>query len=320
MSEHESLVARQEEMSTLLTRVLESGVSLFSTSLIQVSQALLFYQLLGSNTSPLFNHLVSELIKCPDPSPGFFLFDNTVVAGLYGFRYNYWCMVKTDLKIQTKLAKLISAKSRQVECQVGTAKAEHYPAVTKKGSLTHCEVCHFGNRAIWTRLIENTNMPRNWVEYTDEYPIMLYRKAKSAKELRYKMSMKLHSPDVVKSLSKTNALVSVLSANAYILSRKVMSVSGLYRDLQDPSENLKDKRSLLGLLKQENREFNSGTMPKLSSDQLAVLFPEDQGFEDAQIQIGWIETGEMGRFDMDEKPRKTTSNFCIYDTTENVTA
>lgn len=108
ISEQESFVGRQEEMSNLCSSILEGGACLLTTFLCQVAQGLLHYRLLGSSVSPIFRYFSRSLIECPDPSSGMFLLDNVFLAGLSGFKYNLW-LVTISTSLSKKVKFLISS-------------------------------------------------------------------------------------------------------------------------------------------------------------------------------------------------------------------
>lgn len=103
ISEQEGIAQRQEEMSTLLTSLLEGGASYGLVGLAQLAQLMLHYRLLGLGVTSIASNYFDLVLTMPDPALGFFLLDNALCPGLAGFNYNLWIAVcKTRLRVKYK--------------------------------------------------------------------------------------------------------------------------------------------------------------------------------------------------------------------------
>ncbi|AJG39256.1 RNA-dependent RNA polymerase [Wenzhou Shrimp Virus 1] len=283
ISEHESLSSRQEEMSTLLTKVVEDGGSINLASHCQIGQALLHYRLIGSSVSPAFNLYCSGIFTSKDPALGFFLMDHPFTAGLLGFKYNLWnACVNSSLGKKYKRMLIQPLAHRPLEA-------------TSSGTLLHSYHITWGNRKKWERLVRSLELPEDWREMIEQDPVVLYRKARTEKDLELRLAEKVHSPGVCSSLSKGNAVTRIISGSVYILTRNVMSVVGD-----------KSKISLIKAILDERSEIEP-----LSWAEESLLFPSALEYHSISVALRKVDS-RAGVF-RKHKDRRKRSNIQITD-------
>lgn len=259
ISEQESLAGRQEEMSSLLTNVLEGGASYGLTSLCQLGQMLLHYKLLGLGVSSLSNKFFRNLCKMPDPALGFFLLDNPLCAGLAGFNYNLWKMTKSSNLAYKYKALLKASRS--------AGRKSEFIDMTTSGSIVQSTMITWGNRKKWKRIFESLNPPEDWREQINENPAVLYVKPTTPESLKLRLLAKAASPGVTTSLSKGNVVSRVIASSVYSISRG-LSVRQEQMLSDEDTEEVK-KTSLFLLL---TRDLNLD-QKDLTPDEELILFP-----------------------------------------------
>ncbi|QHW05228.1 RNA-dependent RNA polymerase [Elliovirales sp.] len=283
VSEHESLSSRQEEMSTLLTKVVEDGGSINLASHCQLGQALLHYRLLGSSVSPAFDQYCSSAFTSRDPALGYFLMDNPYAAGLLGFKYNLWnACVNNTLGKKYKQMLINPLRHRPLES-------------TTSGTLLHSHHIAWGNRKKWERLVRALELPENWRDLIEEDPVILYRKAQTERDLELRLAEKMHSPGVCSSLSKGNAVTRIIAGSVYILTRNVLTIVGG-----------RTKVSLLKAILEER----DGVDP-LSWEEESLLFPSALEYHSVAAALRRLDS-RAGVFKK-HKERRRRSNIQITD-------
>ncbi|AJG39260.1 RNA-dependent RNA polymerase [Wuhan horsefly Virus] len=221
ISEQETLIGRQEEMSNLCSNVLEGGGSIHLAYGVQLSQSLLHYRLLGSSVSDLWLTFVLTVYNMPDPSSGFFLLDPIVSCGMLGLQYNLWkATISTKLGIKFKMMLLQESQNADREdIRLDTVSLS---------SISRTSFLRFGKTKKWESIMEKLNIPKDWIKRIDENPEILYRSPRSIEECKLKIATKLMNPGVIASLSKGNILSRILASSVYILSRPVLTTTSAY--------------------------------------------------------------------------------------------
>nr|UYL95521.1 MAG: RNA-dependent RNA polymerase [Tongren Perib tick virus 2] len=271
ISEQESLAARQEEMSSNLTAILEGGGSFSLVTFCQFSQMFLHYVLLGMTVSPVFLEFMSVAREYMDPALGFFLMDPPFAPGLCGFKYNLWVACrKGRLGIKYKHFLTIMEGYSSTE-----EKKEHWKCLdtTTAGTFVQAVLIRWGDRKKWERLVQKVVSDDDWLSKIDENPFLLYRRPLNGGEVRLKLAVKIHSPGVASSLSKGNAVVRIIASSVYILSRSVLSDN--LTMLEDGSST--KKSSLLRRILAFNGMLGHQG-PHLTEDQFLLLFPHHQDY------------------------------------------
>nr|BBK20264.1 RNA-dependent RNA polymerase [Kabuto mountain virus] len=265
ISEQESLAARQEEMYNNLTAVVEGGGSFSLAGFCQFGQSLLHYNLLGMTISSVFLDFLFLARRLWDPSLGLFLLDSPYAAGLAGFKYNLWVVVcNSPLGKKYRLClERISADSEE-EVRAGKKTLD----TTQSGTLLQAITIRFGDWKKWKRLVESLNLPSDWLERLDQDPEVLYRRPRTPDEVKLKIAEKVHSPGVSSSLSRGNAVVRIISASVYILTRSILTDSTAW--MMDV-DSVKKKSLLLRITEsiQKIEQFPE----TITLSQVQLLFP-----------------------------------------------
>ncbi|API68876.1 RNA-dependent RNA polymerase [Anhanga virus] len=266
LPEVETLVARQEEASNLMTAVTEGGGSFSLACQVQQAQCTIHYMLMGMGVSQLFEHFKCAILEWLDPGLGFFLLDNPYAAGLGGFRFNLFKAIK-----ETKLQKLYSfflKRVRNSPCLEGEDDAliSESCSVSPGGALILSSSLKWGSRQKFMKLRERLNIPDDWVEQINQNPEILYRAPRTGKEILLRIAEKVHSPGVVSSLSTGNAVCKVMASAVYFLS------ASIFEDTGRPEVNImgSSKYSLLQKMVTYEGFKNSCN---LTGEELLFLFP-----------------------------------------------
>jgi len=298
VSEQELLLTRQEELSVLLTTYIENGGTNYVANGLQIGQSYLHYHLLGMNTTRYFRTYEALQTILPDPSVGFFLFDNPMCPGLLGFKYSLWNAVKT-----TNLGKLYKHKLRPltISDQRLEDSVKLSIELSAHGSLSASYKLTHGNRVKWLKLLERMNVDESWKEKVSENPEILFRRSLSIDEVKIKISQKMHSPGVSASLSGLNSIPRILAESAYIL--KLQAVTALSNWI-NPKIVKFDRVTLIeAMLKEMKEVIEDGD---ITEQELRILFPFHDDFTRNQQLLGAISVVQIGQ-SFREYKRKETS-------------
>nr|QRW42059.1 MAG: RNA-dependent RNA polymerase [Niwlog virus] len=298
VSEQELILTRQEELSVLLTTYLENGGTNYVANGLQLGQSYLHYHLMGLTTTRYFRTFSILQSVLPDPSLGFFLFDNPLAPGLMGFKYNLWVAVKlTNLGKLFKyhLRPLINKDSSIEETIKLSIELSAHGSLSPTYKLTH------GNRKKWFKLLDRMMIDYQWREKIEETPDMMFRRSLTSDEVNIKISQKMHSPGVSASVSSLNSIPRILAESAYIL--KLRAVTSLGGWLDPRNETLEKVTILEGILKEIEHITSK---EDISSDELKILFPFHSDFEKNQALLESVEVSNIGQ-SFREYKRKETS-------------
>ncbi|QCI62749.2 RNA-dependent RNA polymerase [Itaporanga virus] len=285
LPEVETLVARQEEASNLLTSVTEGGGSFSLAAMIQQSQCTLHYQLIGMGTSQLFEYFLEAILRWRDPGLGFFLLDNPYCSGLGGFRFNLFKAIT-----QTDLACIYSYFMKKVKSQPGVDDvAEDWDreemivpeacSVSPGGAIVLSSSLKWGSREKFRKLREKLNIPDDWLEKINESPDVLYRAPKTGEEILLRIAEKIHSPGVISSLSTGNAVCKVMASAVYFLSAAIFEDSGSIE--LGLTEN--SKYSILQKMIRLEEYFKDEEI--MEADDLLFLFPNIEELEQLDLVV-----------------------------------
>ncbi|AEB70976.1 polymerase [Durania virus] len=225
LPEVETLVARQEEASNLLTSISEGGGSFGLTAMIQQSQCTLHYQLVGMGVSSVFPHYRKALSRWKDPGLGFFLLDNPFAAGLGGFRFNLFKAI-TMTELQKVYAYFMKKVKEGTTPDDDGVLVPESCSVSPGGAIIMSSSLKWGSRKKFAKLRDRLNIPDDWIDKINHNPQLLYRAPKSGEEIILRIAEKVHSPGVVSSLSTGNAVCKVMASSVYFLSAAIFEDSG----------------------------------------------------------------------------------------------
>ncbi|AWH90184.1 RNA polymerase [Viola virus] len=268
LPEVETLVARQEEASNLLTSVAEGGGSFSLVAQIQQAQCTIHYMLMGMGVSSLFEEFIKAIRQWLDPGLGFFLLDNPYAAGLGGFRYNlYQAINRTNLKRLYAFFLRKVRGMREVDDEGNESLIEPEAcSVSPGGALILSSSLRWGSREKFRKLKDRLHIPEDWKEQINQRPRLLYEAPLSGKDITLRIAEKVHSPGIVSSLSTGNAVAKVMASAVYFLSASIFEDAGRqeYHAFTDTKYSLLQKMALY-----EGFKGQAG----VSKDDMLFLFP-----------------------------------------------
>ncbi|QBQ01754.1 RNA-dependent RNA polymerase [Mona Grita virus] len=299
LPEVETLVARQEEASNLLTSVTEGGGSFSLAAMIQHSQCTLHYLLMGMGVSSLFSEFCKAILKWKDPGLGFFLFDNPFAAGLGGFRFNLFKAITC-----TDLMRIYAYFMRRVK---GLDHPEDIPetcSVSPGGAIILSSSLKWGSRKKFQKLRSRLNIPEDWVELINQNPEVLYRAPRTGDEILLRIAEKVHSPGVVSSLSTGNAVSKVMASSVYFLSATIFQDAGKpeFSFLEDSKYSLLQKMAAYNGL---------NGVDDLEPEDIIFLFPNIEELESLDSLI--YDRGEIQIINRSSRREATQSRVTVFD-------
>nr|WPV62185.1 MAG: RNA-dependent RNA polymerase [Wufeng shrew phenuivirus 6] len=277
--ETESLFSRQETFYSLLTQLIEGGLSFSAAHTIQVVQAQIHYRVSGlySGFHPVE---VKELyLENPSPMLGFFMMDDALCAGLLGLRYTHYMHVKKNPILSQSYAGLLLT-SNQVS--------------TPEGSIIHPFFLRFAEKTKWEHLMDEVSSQNpNWAKEISEDPSILYTEATTIKECQTKIIVKLSNPSVVRSLDSNHGVTRMAASGVYILQHPCITSRPKWWQSQTGTEDIVyTKRSLIHCLQSDTELAES--KPQLTADQFSFLFPQKEEYDSlSAMLLRFPETIEM---------------------------
>jgi hypothetical protein len=245
----ETFIEEYRINSNVLTQVLEGGGSLLLASLIELSQAMLHYNLLGMNSSAVFAEAHNKLIETPSPVLGFYPISKDLLAGVCGFDFNLWSLIKNNKKGAGVLS-VADLYSWELDYEGQKPKE-------KAKALEETRI-KFTKKAKWESIVKRIKLPSRdeCEELIEEDPLIIFGSHKTWEDDKISVALKLYSPGVKASLSKRMRLIRRQVASAYIMNCECFTVPGE-----------KERRSLLYLWHHANEreriEPNDENMLKL---------------------------------------------------------
>ncbi|QEI46450.1 putative RNA polymerase [Rio Grande virus] len=277
LPEVETLIARQEEASNLMTSITEGGGSFSLAAQIQQSQCSLYYMLMGMGVSSLFEHFKEAILEWKDPGLGFFLLDNPYAAGLGGFRFNLYKTIK-----ETKLKKMYSYFLKRVrktsDKNWDESVIPETCSVSPGGALILSSSLKWGSRQKFYNLRDRLRIPDNWMDQINENPEILYRAPRTGDEIILRIAEKVHSPGVITSLSNGNAVSKVMASAVYFLSAAIFEDSGR----REEKDKVAPKYSLLQKAIQYSK-FDD--VSDITQEEFLFLFPNAEELESLDIVV-----------------------------------
>lgn len=265
MSDEETIVSWQNEMSNLLTQVLEGGATISCCHVVQISQALIFYRILGSRTMKAFSRFQELILRIMDPGKGFFLMDNVKLCGMMGTKNNIYINCLKNPLFQSLMRGIL----------------ENPEALEKNpitpGFATTAATIKFGNVKKAESLMERLGVPSDLDEQLNEHPEAIFLQIHNVSMARLKFLAKISSVSMYKSFSKSNSAARLATISPYVLTSKCFLSKG-------------EKKSLLTLLEEDL------LIPKsrlLTDEQLNLIFPYKRDYDRAasKARMIYIEGG-----------------------------
>jgi hypothetical protein len=214
----EKFIDRVSNFYNTATSVLEGGGSVLETSVIQLAQAWLHYWMIGIGNQNLGKQATTLLIKCKDPSLGYFPLDADICAGMPGVDFQLFVLYKrTAFGIGVTQGRLPEPELDMYEEDVKDA--------TMSRDLRKVKL-KFGNHKIFEKIVKGMDIPTLEILLKDaeDNPELIYYPESTWVGSKTRIYMKVFEPGVKESLSRHSATARILSASAYILSRPCLTV------------------------------------------------------------------------------------------------
>lgn len=288
MSDEETIVGWQNEMANSLTAVVEGGATMSCAHIIQISQALTFYRILGSRTMKAFETFQALAGTVRDPGKGFFLMDNLKICGMMGTKFNIYVVARESRFMRMTMKKLLEDPDI----------LENNPGVPSFATST--ATIRFGNRKKAERLIDKLNLPPNLDEVINNNCKAIFLKAMSVETSKVKFYAKASSASMYRSFSQSNNLARLATISPYALTSKCFFSRGR-------------KWSLLELLHQdlhEGAEFDGD----LTGEQLSLIFPYMKDYERVLLKLPRLDVYRGAKLDPKEvhtKHKKMSVNIML---------
>lgn len=288
ITEMESIVARQEELYTLLEQVLEFGGTFLLTAQIQVAQARYHYRCMGSSVNKYFKIYADILKMVKDPALGYFLMDDARATGALGLRYCSW-INSHNTAVSTRFSQILKlSKDEKVNKSISLG-------LTKGGNFISYTNVLFGNREKTKREFDAAKIPHNWREKLNNNFELLFSKPLSVEDYVLTMALRYHQPGVISSFaSGATTSLSSIKASGYTLQRLV--VTHLDLDLVKDSENAqREKDSLIRLLRRYKCYdgdycywYSDDDSHLLTPSQRKVFFPHQTDYMNLQSSMNTV--------------------------------
>nr|WPT10203.1 RNA-dependent RNA polymerase [Fangshan bunya-like virus] len=270
VSESENLLLRQQTMYNLMSQVSSAGLPSYNTAIVQVSQGLLHYKLLGSETNQFFDVFVDEIKKYPDPSLGFFIVDEPLVMGVNGFSYHHW--------LHCRVHNMFHLKKRSID--------EGAVAFNPEGGLTESFLVRHGDSRRYKEMVERITGGEEIQDLRakiNQNPTILYSPTQNSEEAETKMFAKALAPGTAQSLSRGVPFIQAVAVSIYGLQNYCYTRTDAS---YDEGKGLKEynKVSLIGEIARRRKAIERGTLVHDMTWE-SVCFPNCKRYEDVLIVV-----------------------------------
>jgi len=261
LSMSECLVERQEEFHNLVSDILEGGGTTYECFLIQYAQAHLHYTLMGQDSNPVYSRYADLLMKLPDPSMGFYIFQPAFACGLAGFKFALYMLCRND-----------ETYSRYVQHWLSNQDEAVHGITTRIGTMIRGMSLHMGNRRLFYNFFSGLHLPKDWRDKLEKDPQILFRdRPENWNEGQIRLGAKFCSPSIVSSISKWQPTYRLMAASIYILNRHVISIGHGWAFEESK------KRSILWLLTEGVRQSKKGGF--ITDFNMKMMFPMIDQYE-----------------------------------------
>lgn len=315
ISNQNSLYARQEEMYNTNSSLLQEGASLLQVFFNKVSQAELFYRMIGMGTLGIFKKFMVDLLVSQNPYSGYFMLESPVMTGIPGFEYSLWVLcIDTNLGILFKqlFEKKINQKNEEFEKKfvedINNPKKIKYMDLT--GENVNLEFLNntlarsmisfdIGKSKKAKKLIEKMDVGIEDLEYLEENPELIIRSPLSSVETKSKIAYKLLSPSVQSSINNDNPIISYIASAVYMMkSKSVVFKGSAFSDMMGGSvvEGGLTKKSLFFINRQlcnKIKSPNSIRESVLNTEEMRQLFPLFEEYENLRSLSDEFLAGQM---------------------------
>nr|QRW41990.1 MAG: RNA-dependent RNA polymerase [Culex Bunyavirus 2] len=269
VSESENLLLRQQTMYNLMSQLSSAGLPSYNTTIVQISQGLLHYKLLGSDTNQFFDVFYREITNYPDPSLGFFLMDQPLTMGVNGFSYHHWLHCKMNNMFQVK-------KKSVLDGSIG---------FNPEGGIMESFLVRHGDSRRYKELVERISGGEIWElrEKVNSEPLILYSPTQSTDEARIKIYAKALAPGTAQSLSRGVPFIQAVAVSIYGLQNYCYTRSDASYD-SGKGEKTYSKISLIGEIARRRREKEPASLVHDMTWE-SVCFPNYRRYQDILIVI-----------------------------------
>nr|BEK62759.1 MAG: RNA-dependent RNA polymerase [Coquillettidia bunyavirus] len=270
VSESENLLLRLQTLYNLMSQVSAAGLPAVNTSILQLSQGLLHYKLMGSDTNMWFPLYSTEILTWPDPSLGFFLMDNIYCPGLLGFSYHHWLHCRVNQMFCIKKKSVLN----------GTL------GFNPEGGLIDTFLVRHGDSARYESLLSTISGGLTALEIREiinKTPLLLYSEAHSTQDAEFKILAKSLLPGTAQSLARGVPFIQAVATSAYGLQSYCFTRSEASYS-SGKTEKSYSKVSLIGEIKIRREKTGAAeNLGKMTAE--ALCFPNYIRYQNYQITL-----------------------------------
>nr|QRD99873.1 MAG: RNA-dependent RNA polymerase [Rhodopi bunya-like virus] len=279
VSESQSLLLRQQTLYNLMSQVSSSGLPAQNTTLLQLSQGLLHYKLMGSSLNRYFVKYYEDIQWHSDPNLGFFLIDNIYVPGVLGFSYHHWlhCKIKGLFQIRKKSV---------LDGSLG---------FNPEGGLIDSFLVKHGDSKRYETMVTDMSDGLSIQETRDfinSTPLLLYSQATDEAEARYKVLSKALTPGTAQALSRGVPFLQAVATSVYGLQTFCYTRSeASYDSAASKMTRNSNKISLLGELRRRRIDMDTIQHDSITSE--ALCFPNHRIYKEYYASLHKFKNAEM---------------------------
>jgi hypothetical protein len=238
---NETYPERMRISYNVLTQALQGGVVTLEASVIQMSQAIMHYKLLGSDNNILFEEYGKMLISNPFPAYGFFPLDPDFIAGIPGFDFQLYSLAKFS-----NFGNYLSEYDPGILDLIMDYEGRKSGNVSKGLKAVHIG---FGQLSLWKNLLKRIDLGdlKTAIEAVEKDPLLIFGRHTTWAQDKYSILLKLFNPGVKASLSNFQPVIRMMVSAAYVLNRPCMSELDDLQTLDDILEEEIPTLDSLGL-------------------------------------------------------------------------
>nr|BEK62753.1 MAG: RNA-dependent RNA polymerase [Anopheles bunyavirus 1] len=294
VSESQSLLLRQQTFYNLMSQVSSSGLPAQNTTLLQLSQGLLHYKLMGSSLNRYFIRYCEDIRWYPDPNLGYFLIDNIYVPGALGFGYHHW--------LHCKIKNLFSIRKKSV--------LDGSLGFNPEGGLIDSFLIRHGDSKRYETMVNTMSEGMDiheLREFINSSPLLLYSSATNEMEARYKVLAKVLTPGTAQALSRGIPFLQAVATSIYGLQNYCYTRSeASYQASTNKMTRESNKISLLGELRRRRMDKETISHETLNSESLC--FPNHRIYKEYYASLSKFKGSDLVPVRM-MRHKKSTMRF-----------
>lgn len=269
VTEAEDLLLRSQTFYNLMSQVNAAGLPAFNTTVVQVSQAILHYRLLGSSTNQFFQRYSNMLLNYPDPALGFFIIDHVLVPGVLGYSFHHWMHAQRHNLFRIR-------KKSAIDGTLG---------FNPEGGIVETFKIRYGGSVRYEKLVETVSggTVQDLRDKVNSKPMVLYSHSGSREDAEIKIAAKCLLPGTAQALKRGNNFIQGVATSAYALQTYSFTKTEVFfRD--DKTEKSMAKISLIAEL--SKRMQRDGDLDQLEGNSAeALCFPNYKRFREYAITL-----------------------------------